>query len=284
MLNRYLLPSSVVSAAIVFIASPVLALETLPSNQIAQIARETVVRIEASNGVAGSGVIINRETKGGKNIYVVLTAKQIVQNKTQQYNIITPVFDESGKRQKIQISPDGDIEEIPDTDLVQLRFRSDRNYKTANTNANPTKCAGVYVSGFAKSLINRKRVFQFISVFDEKANDMGMIGAPIFDVSGQIVSVNGSQEEAANNSNESADDCKCPPGTRGFGNKRKFGRLLRSFLQRLDINQNNGADSPKPTYRSPFSEGIASGSVRGSEICINPYIDIVEPTNIEVEK
>lgn len=221
MLNRYLVPSCLVGIAMLTVVIPTLApkivqpiasvqaAETSPELQpkeIAAIAKATVVRIEASNGVAGSGVISSVYQEGGKNVYVVLTAKNLVQDKNVKYNIITPVPQDSkeGRRLQITISADKDIEELPDGNLAIVRFRTYHTYQTAQLiGSDEADRTGLYVAGFPNlPQGNNKRVFhatqfrkkdksQTYSDLSADYNFAGVIGGPVFDGSGRVMNIYG---------------------------------------------------------------------------------------------
>lgn len=253
MLNRYLLRSGLVSAAILTlgvatfaptVVRPTVAQEAeetatakqLQPQEIRAIAQATVVRIEPSVGTAGSGVISGVYQEGGQNVYVVVTAKKLVQDKNVQYDIVTPLpQDGKGlKRQKIRISAARDIEELPGEDIAIVQFRSNRTYQIAKLIESdepkdcllpdPQLCNGVYVAGFANPPQgNQNRVFH-ITQFKKKDksktysdlppqyNFAGITGGPVLDGSGRVVTLYG----------------KTPTQQKAVGKKRGFG-LLRKY-------------------------------------------------------
>lgn len=217
MLNRYLVPGCLVSLAMLTVVIPTLtpkALQPIASVQAAQtikelqpteiaaIAKATTVRIEASNGVAGSGVISSIYQEKGKNVYVVLTAKNLVEDKNATYNIITPVPQGSkeGRRLQIRISPK-DIEELADGNLAIVRFRTYHSYKTAELiGSDEAEQAGLYVAGFPNPPQgSNKRVFHATEFWPDKSqtysdlpveyNFAGVMGGPVFDASGRVMNI-----------------------------------------------------------------------------------------------
>jgi Trypsin-like peptidase domain len=221
-LNRYILPSFLIGALITTGFSQVFAQEApvqptqtikeLQPTEVAAIAKGSVVRIESSTGTPGSGIISDSYQEAGKNFYIVVTAKSVVQDRTANYDIITPL-DQGNKRQKIRISTDKDIEELGDEDIAILRFQSTRTYKTAKLVVSPDPadcllddpqlCNGAYVAGFAnppagsKKLVfhvtelKRKDKSQTYSNLPPEYDFAGMNGGPVFDGLGRVVTIYG---------------------------------------------------------------------------------------------
>ncbi|MBD2353257.1 hypothetical protein H6G41_01245 [Tolypothrix sp. FACHB-123] len=253
MLNKSLVPICLASVTILTGVIPALAQTDVPPtavNQQSQTAKElqpkeivaiaqtTVVRIEPSVGSPGSGVISGVYQEGGTNVYAVLTTKKLVQDKNLEYDIITPLSQGIGgsKRQKIRISPQKDIEEIPGEDLAIVRFRSDRTYELAKLvetddpqdcqQADPQLCNGIYVGGFANSPSGKNRLFHVTQLqkkdksrtysnLPPQYNLSGLAGGPVFDGSGRVVTLfdkNQSQQ-------------KINSKRRGFGQLRNYSRL-----------------------------------------------------------
>ena len=73
-------------------SSPALARhkQALDPKEVAKIAKSTSVLIKPSGGSPGSGVIIGRYKEGEQNVYVVLTAKHVVQYTDYQYTVKPP--------------------------------------------------------------------------------------------------------------------------------------------------------------------------------------------------
>ncbi|MCF2148786.1 serine protease [Desmonostoc muscorum LEGE 12446] len=224
MLNRYILRGFLIGALIITGVSEVFAqeavqptqtLKELQPTEVAAIARGTVVRIESTTGSSGSGIISDRYQEGGKNVYIVVTAKSVVQDKSANYDIVTPLPEgnKGNKRQKIRISTQTDIEELADEDLAIVRFESTRTYKTAKLVVSedpadcllddPQLCNGVYVGGFANPPAGSKKLVFHVTQLTKKDksktysnlppqyNFAGMTGGPVFDGSGRVVTIYG---------------------------------------------------------------------------------------------
>ncbi|MHC5598696.1 MAG: S1 family peptidase [Nostoc sp.] len=242
-LNRYFLPSFLIGTLIVTGVSQVLAQEApvqptqtikeLQPTEVAAIARGTIVKIESSTGTPGSGIISDSYQEGGKNVYVVVTAKSVVQDKSANYDIITPL-DQGNKRQKIRISTGKDIEELADEDIAIVRFQSTRTYKTAKlvVSADPTDCLlddpqlcnGVYVAGFANPPAGSKKLVFHVTQLKKKDKSQtysnlpreydfsGMNGGPVFDASGRVVTIYGKTDSHK----------KAVRKRKGFGSLHRF--------------------------------------------------------------
>jgi serine protease Do len=234
MLNRYFLAACAVVMAIVIFASQASAQESLPISEVAKIARATVVQIEPTANSVGSGVIIGRYQEQGTNVYVVLTANKLVQNKNNDYYIITPFSEGSQgkKRQKILVSPDRDIEILAGGELALVRFRSELTYETSTLceSSVKNKCAGFYVAGFAnRDAAVKQRIFQFTSQLEnkqpsdeEEASDdtikinwAGMTGGPIFDLVGRVVGIYHENATPGTSRSQSVEVQECGVGSSG---------------------------------------------------------------------
>jgi len=151
------------------VASPAYAADALQPTEIANIARETVGRIESTDGDAGSGVIIGRYQREETNVYVVLTSAHVVEYQDEEYTVITPLPEDSAnremnRRQKVVISTERDIQKLKGVDLAVVEFTSDRNYRTARLGDSDytTEGSGVYIAGFpSPGAAIKRRVFQF---------------------------------------------------------------------------------------------------------------------------
>lgn len=243
MLNRSFLPSFLIGILIVTGVSQVFAQEApvqptqtikrLQPTEVAAIARGTVVKIESTTGTPGSGIISDSYQEGGKNVYVVVTAKSVVQDKSANYDIITPL-DQDNKRQKIRISTEKDVEELADEDIAIVRFQSTRTYKTAKlvVSPDPTDCLlddpqlcnGVYVAGFANPPAGSKKLVFHVTQLRKKDKSQtysnlpreydftGMNGGPVFDGSGRVVTVYGKTDSQK----------KSVRKRKGFGSLHRF--------------------------------------------------------------
>lgn len=226
MLGRNLFSSCLIGVAAVTtavtIVSPSRANNALLPPEVATIAKSTVVQIQSDIAGSGSGVIIGQYREGKTNVYVVLTASHVVQRTDSTYTVITPppetAENKIKQREKIKIVIDRDIQKFPNVDLAIVKFRSDRNYKTATLgDSNYTKeGAGVYIAGFPKpGGAIKVRAFQFTGSMVSSRLDAdlaegeqenvdggyaivytantraGMSGGPVFDVAGRVVGIHG---------------------------------------------------------------------------------------------
>jgi serine protease Do len=295
MLNRYFLAACAVVMAMVILVSQVSAQEALTPSEVAKIARATVVQIEPTANSVGSGVIIGRYQEQGTNVYVVLTANKLVQNKNNDYYIITPFSEKSQgrKRQKILVSPDRDIEILAGEELALVRFRSELAYETTTlceSNAK-NKCAGFYVAGFTnRDATVRQRVFQFTSQLeseqpsDEEAFDntpkiiwTGMTGSPIFDLLGRVVGIYHQNVTLGTSSSQSVEVQQCggtSGDTRG-GISRAETRLAFAFpIQGFEtkVSQPNRRLGIKRSGL-PFNFSAATRGCNARTIIIEPEDD-----------
>lgn len=221
MLNRYLLSGCLIGSTMAMVSSPAIAQQALSPRKVAKIAKSTVVQIAPTVNYPGSGVIIGSYKENGKNVYVVLTAKHVVEHKDDEYQVITPVpVKGDRRRQKIKISTQNDIQRLAGVDLAIVKFRSKHEFKTATlgNSDHTTEGSGIYVSGFPNpGQAIRRRIFQFTSSLVSSRLDgdvvageedtvvvdngyaisytattrAGMSGGPVFDVAGRVVGIHG---------------------------------------------------------------------------------------------
>jgi serine protease Do len=191
----------------------------IQARDVAALVKKIVVRIESSDGVFGSGVIIGRTKSKNKNIYTILTAAHVVKNLSNNYQIVTPILpNNSGekKRERIGIDTSKNIKILPKVDLALVSFESKHNFPigTIGNSDGVEEGTPVYVAGFPKPGQAIKRIaFQFTggmisSRLDEsdidpkEQNDgydlsytsitrSGMSGGPVLDVAGRIIAIHG---------------------------------------------------------------------------------------------
>lgn len=176
------------------------AIAAMSAVEVGRVAKQVTVLIKTDQ--VGSGVIIRRE----KNTYYVLTAKHVVDEKRDNYTIIT----EDEQEYPLNYN---NVEKLADVDLAIATFTSDKNYNTAkigNSNNVPEGTA-VYVSGFPKigNAIDRS-IYQFTPgqvtanaskplafgyglVYTNKTLP-GMSGGAVLDDKGQLVAIHGRAE------------------------------------------------------------------------------------------
>jgi serine protease Do len=176
------------------------AIAAMSAVQVGKVAKQVTVLIKTDQ--VGSGVIIRRE----KNTYYVLTAKHVVDEKKDNYTIIT-------EDEQIHPLNYNNVEKLPDVDLAIATFTSDKDYsiaKIGNSNNVPEGTA-VYVSGFPKigNAIDRS-IYQFTPgqvtanaskplafgyglVYTNKTLP-GMSGGAVLDNNAQLVAIHGRAE------------------------------------------------------------------------------------------
>ena len=220
--NRYLIPIFLTVTTVLVSPSHVDAnyeARAISNRQVAAIAKKTVVRIVASDGGFGSGVIIGRIERGNKNIYTILTAAHVVATHNLSYRIVSPILvDNLGVRKRVLINIDSqrNIKKFGDVDLATVSFESDHTFAigTIGNSAYADEGSPVYVAGFPKPGKAIKQVaFQFTggmvsSRLDESDNEpkerndgydlsytnitrAGMSGGPVLDAAGRIVAIHG---------------------------------------------------------------------------------------------
>jgi serine protease Do len=269
MFSRYVMTCCLVSAPLLITHPQVMAaseVRAVSAKQVGVIAKRTVVRIEASNGKFGSGVIIGRTERGSDNIYTVLTAAHVVSVLKTGYQVVSPVpLSSAGekKRSKIKINPQRDITFLPKVDLALISFTSKDVFAigTIGNSGDIDEGSPVYVAGFPKpSRVITRFALQFTggmisSRLDGEEDttgqnnhgyDMaytnvtraGMSGGPVFDAAGRIVAIHGQGDRNEQNPDESA------LGTPTTGEKTGFnlGIPIQAFLKlRPEASQMFGA-------------------------------------------
>jgi serine protease Do len=219
--NRYLIPICLTVTTVLIAPYRVDAARearAILAREVGSIAKKTVIRIEASDGSFGSGVIIGRAERGNKNIYTILTAAHVIRTSNNSYRIVTPIpLDNLREKKKVTIDLDArSIKILPDVDLAIVSFESDRTFATGTIGNSEYADEGspVYVAGFPKPGKAIKRIaLQFTggmisSRLDESDNNpkernngydlaytnitrVGMSGGPLFDAAGRIVGIHG---------------------------------------------------------------------------------------------
>jgi serine protease Do len=219
--NRYLIPICLTVTTVLIAPDRVDAARearAILAREVGSIAKKTVIRIEASDGSFGSGVIIGRAERGNKNIYTILTAAHVIRTSNNSYRIVTPIpLDNLREKKKVTIDLDArSIKILPDVDLAIVSFESDRTFATGTIGNSEYADEGspVYVAGFPKPGKAIKRIaLQFTggmisSRLDESDNNpkernngydlaytnitrVGMSGGPLFDAAGRIVGIHG---------------------------------------------------------------------------------------------
>lgn len=297
MFNKYFLPACFLGMTTVIVTNPALQAQQISQSkvapepqEVAKIAKSTVVRIEPTVNSPGSGVIIGRYQERGKNVYVVLTANHVVQHQDDEYYVVTPLPQGGKQRQKIKIASNRDIEKLPGVDLAIVRFRSDRIFKTATLGDSKYTTEGslIYVAGFPNpGAAIKKRVFQFTgslvssrldqeSVEGEQntATDQGyaivytantragMSGGPVLDASGRVVGIHGQGDREASNTGSISQTAGQESGPSIGRDKTGFnlGIPIETFLKKGRSNTTKLGIKLDTSAPGVFNAALASGT------------------------
>lgn len=236
-LNRYLV-SIMTIVTIVAIAPPQVdaarrEARAILAREVGAIAKKTVVRIEASDGSFGSGVIIGRTERGNKNVYTILTAAHVVKSLDRKYQLVTPIPLDTGEKSRIKIDLEvqDTIAKLPNVDLATISFESSYTFAigTIGNSEYADEGSPVYVAGFPKPGQAIKRIaLQFTggmisSRLDESDRDSknrnngydlaytnitraGMSGGPVFDAAGRIVAIHGQGDRNSQSAGAATND------------------------------------------------------------------------------
>lgn len=271
--NRYLIPVCLIVTTVLFAphqADANYEARAISNKQVAAIAKKTVVRIVASDGGFGSGVIIGRTERGNKNIYTILTAAHVVSAPNISYRIVSPILiDNLGIRKRVLINIDSrrNIKKFGDVDLATVSFESDYIFVigTIGNSAYADEGSPVYVAGFPKPGKAIKRVaFQFTggmvsSRLDEIDSDpkernngydlaytnitrAGMSGGPVLDAAGRIVAIHGQGDRNIQGPGEEASGGLADDEKTGFN----LGIPIQTFLKlQPEFSKSGGAKIDK---------------------------------------
>jgi tetratricopeptide (TPR) repeat protein len=224
--NYTVLATSVVAAIV--ISMPILAADTVSTQKIAQIAKNTSVQINAEGDITpgGSGVIIAKQA----NTYTVLTANHVVCDALDRSGEITCAKDvtyslrtNTGKDYAIK-----DIKVLQktrnDPDLALVTFVATEDYPIATLGNSDEMVEGsdIFVGGFPAVFgkVGAARDFAFttgivVSRSQNAVNGYGLIydartitgnsGGPVFDIAGRIVAIHGLADTSAKNKTETGE-------------------------------------------------------------------------------
>jgi len=182
--------------------------------KVDDIAQQVTVRIDASDGSNGSGVIIGKN----KNRYYILTNKHVVYDKPLNRLIATKVITPDGKEQAI--NPVNIQLMKGDLDLAIVSFDSVNNYQVATLGKYPINFNVqniIFTHGFSSNRQGKYTrqftagAFMPLAISSWVANDEfslkngyqmaylnvsygGMSGGPILDQDGQVIGINGAAE------------------------------------------------------------------------------------------
>jgi serine protease Do len=237
MFNRYLIVSCLIAVAVntALVSTSSAATETraISAKQVGLIAKTTVVRIESSEGGFGSGVIIGRAEKGGKNnVYTVLTAAHVVSQPKVTYQLVSPVpLDSTAtkKRLTLPLNIKTDVTILSGVDLALVSFSSENIFAVGilGNSGDADEGSPVYVAGFPQP---GKAITSFALQFtggmvssrldgeDNPRNTSGngydiaytnitragMSGGPVFDAAGRVVAIHGQGDRESQNPDEAA--------------------------------------------------------------------------------
>jgi tetratricopeptide (TPR) repeat protein len=221
---NYTILTTAVIANIV-ISLPTSATDTVSTQKIAQIAKNTSVQINAEGDLTpgGSGVIIAKQG----NIYTVLTANHVVCDDLGRAGKITCATDTtySVRTNTGKDYPVKDVKVLQktknDADLALATFVATEDYPIATLGNSDQMVEGadVFVGGFPAVFgkVGSARDFAFttgmvVSRASNAINGYGLIydartitgnsGGPVFDVAGRVVAIHGLADTSAKNKTE----------------------------------------------------------------------------------
>lgn len=310
--NRYLIPISLTLTTVLFAPNQADAnyeARAISNKQVAAIAKKTVVRIVASDGGFGSGVIIGRTEKGTKNIYTILTAAHVVRTPNTSYQIVTPILiDNLGVRKRISINIDAqrNIKKFADVDLATVSFESNYTFEigTIGNSEYADEGSPVYVAGFPKPGKAIKRVaFQFTggmvsSRLDESDNDpkerndgydlaytnitrAGMSGGPVLDAAGRIVAIHGQGDRNSQAPGEEASGGLADDEKTGFN----LGIPIQTFLKlQPEFSKRGGARIDKSPVNYQLQDRSSTIGTRHKKFIKRYRIRSEDPPILDVTK
>jgi tetratricopeptide (TPR) repeat protein len=195
-MNKYFLTPLWGTATVLYMASSLQA-ANLSAPQVAQIAKQSTVRINSENS-PGSGVIIQKKN----NTYTILTAGHVVRNRQATYKIVM-ADGESQVAKNIQVFAN-------QVDLAVLEFTSPKNYPVPKLSKDSTQTAEgstVYVSGFPVTETINQAIFNFTegkvtansskplkdgySIVYSNNTLPGHSGGPVWNSQGEIIAIHG---------------------------------------------------------------------------------------------
>ncbi|MEY3404356.1 MAG: hypothetical protein RLZZ86_3978 [Cyanobacteriota bacterium] len=221
---NYTILTTAVIANIV-ISLPTSAADTVSTQKIAQIAKNTSVQINAEGDLTpgGSGVIIAKQG----NIYTVLTANHVVCDDLGRAGKITCATDTtySVRTNTGKDYPVKDVKVLQktknDADLALATFVATEDYPIATLGNSDQMVEGadVFVGGFPAVFgkVGSARDFAFttgmvVSRASNAMNGYGLIydartitgnsGGPVFDIAGRVVAIHGLADTSAKNKTE----------------------------------------------------------------------------------
>ena len=221
--NYTVLVTSVVAAIV--ISMPTLAADTVSTQKIAQIAKNTAVQINAEGDITpgGSGVIIAKQG----NTYTVLTANHVVCDALDRPGNITCAKDVTYSI-RTNIEKNYAVKDIKvlqttrnDPDLAIVTFVATEDYPIATLGNSDQMVEGadVFVGGFPAVFgkVGSARDFAFttgivVSRASNAINGYGLIydartitgnsGGPVFDIAGRVVAIHGLADTSGRNKTE----------------------------------------------------------------------------------
>ncbi|MBD2137072.1 tetratricopeptide repeat protein [Anabaena sp. FACHB-1237] len=221
---HYTVLTTAVIANIV-ISLPISAADTVSTQKIAQIAKNTSVQINAEGDLTpgGSGVIIAKQG----NVYTVLTANHVVCDDLGRAGKVTCATDTtySIRTNTGKDYPVKDVKVLQktknDADLALATFVATEDYPIATLGNSDQMVEGadVFVGGFPAVFgkVGSARDFAFttglvVSRASNAINGYGLIydartitgnsGGPVFDIAGRVVAIHGLADTSAKNKTE----------------------------------------------------------------------------------
>ena len=282
--NYTVLATSVVTAIV--ISMPTLAANTLSTQKIAQIAKNTSVQINAEGDITpgGSGVIIAKQG----NTYTVLTANHVVCDALNRPGKITCAKDITYSI-RTNTQKDYAVKDIKvlqttrnDADLALVTFVATEDYPIATLGNSDDMVEGtdVFVGGFPAVFgkVGAARDFAFttgivVSRSQNAINGYGLIydartitgnsGGPVFDIAGRVVAIHGLADTSAKNKRETGEFVTQKTGFNAGIPVNTFLATNEPILHNSSIKRDQSSTGERPATRLSDPQSARDFYARG---------------------